>query len=69
MHETAAQIVTNRKYLEAALANAEAALVDAVARTARSKGDRTEADAMLDQARANCRAAHAALVKLNRAKS
>lgn len=61
--------MTKREELEAALAKAEAALVDAVINTAKLDGDRAEANANIDKARAYCRRARAALIELKHSDS
>lgn len=61
--------MTKREELEAALARAEAALVNAVINAAEVDADRVEANAMLDKERAYCRQVRAALVELNRSES
>jgi hypothetical protein len=61
--------VTKREELEAALAKAEAALVVAVISSATVDGDRVEANANLDKARAYCRQVRGALVELNHTES
>jgi len=56
-----------RRTLEVALARAEANLQHAVTILANVGADRAIASDNLDKARANCRHAHAALTKLERA--
>jgi hypothetical protein len=56
--------VTKREELEAAVNQAEAALVDTVAETAKVEADRDEASAEVERARARCRQFRAALVEL-----
>jgi hypothetical protein len=65
----AAQIVTQREELKAALAKAEAALAEAVVSSTQADLHPAETNASLDKARAYCRQAHAALVELDRSES
>lgn len=55
-----------REELEAALVKAEAALANAVINAAKVDGDRVEANANLEKARAYCRRLRAALIEVNR---
>ena len=61
--------MTKREELEAAFAKAEAVLTDAALKAAKADGNRAEANAKLDKARAYCRQLRAALVELNRSDS
>jgi hypothetical protein len=61
--------VTRREELKAALTKAEEALAAAVVSSTQSVLHPAETNASLDKARAYCRQAHAALVKLNRSES
>jgi hypothetical protein len=61
--------MATQEELEARLARAEVALTDAVVNAVAAKGDRSEADARLESARASCRQARAALLEFHRAKA
>jgi len=56
--------MTKREELKAALAKAEAALADAVINAAKVDGDRAEAIASVEKARAYCRRVRAALIEV-----
>ncbi len=58
--------MARREELESALAKAEAALADAVSNSSGLDTDRDEANASLEQTRAFCRRARAALAELKR---
>ena len=64
-----AEMDATREYLEAALAEAEAALVNTVTDASKIDADRAEAMAKVDKARARCRQLHAALVESDRSES
>ena len=61
--------MSKREELEAALAEAEAALADATNYAAKVGGDRAETNANLDKVRAHCRQVRTALVNLKLSES
>jgi hypothetical protein len=58
--------VTKQEVLEAALVKAEAALSHAISNATKADADLTDANDNIEKARAFCRQAHAALVKVKR---
>jgi hypothetical protein len=64
-----AEMDATREYLEAALAEAETALVTTVTDASKIDADRAEAMAKVDKARARCRQLRAAIVESDRSES